>query len=144
VPQVLEDLGGTAEGAQIQWHGADVVADPAQLRVLLQNLVGNACAYRASDRPCRISVTARSVQGRTVLQVVDNGPGIPTAARGAAMAPLSRLRADVPGTGLGLVTCVRIAAAHGGSYASTTLPAAAWRSAWSCRADSGLSGWCRR
>jgi signal transduction histidine kinase len=115
LPQVLEDLGAAADGAAVEWSGGNVLADPAQLRVLLQNLVGNACKYRSPDRPCRISVTARDLQGRTRLEVADNGPGIPVAAREEALAPLSRLRGDVPGTGLGLATCVRIAAAHGGS-----------------------------
>jgi signal transduction histidine kinase len=114
LPHVLEDLGPATDGAAIEWRAADVLADPAQLRVLLQNLLANACAYRAGDRACRISVTARDVQGHTVLQVADNGPGIPADVREEALAPLSRLRSDVPGTGLGLATCVRIAAAHGG------------------------------
>lgn len=123
VPQVLEDLATLTEGADIRWQGGDIFADPAQLRVLLQNLLGNACAYRAPNRPCRISVTVDNQHaGRTRVSVADNGPGIPAGAREEALAPLSRLRSDVPGSGLGLATCVRIAAAHGGTLTLRDTP----------------------
>jgi signal transduction histidine kinase len=122
LPQVLEDLGALTEGATVRWTGDDVLADPAQLRVLLQNLIGNACTYRATERPCRVLVTAAAGGGRTRLNVIDNGPGIPAAARDEALAPLSRLRGDVPGSGLGLATCARIARAHGGALRLATTP----------------------
>ena len=51
----------------------------------------------------------------TELVVTDNGSGIPADRRDEVLAPLARVRTDVPGTGLGLATCARIVAAHGGS-----------------------------
>jgi signal transduction histidine kinase len=113
MPQVLDDLGALAHEADIRWTGECVVADPAQLRVLLQNLVGNACKYRSPNRRPRITVTAAQREQVVRLQVTDNGPGIPTAAREEALAPLTRLNTQVAGSGLGLATCARIAEAHG-------------------------------
>jgi signal transduction histidine kinase len=114
LPQVLDDLGPVAEDADVEWAGPDVPADPAQLRVLLQNLVGNACKYRSPHRRAHIAVTSERINGGVRLRVSDNGPGIPAHAREDALAPLTRLTAQVPGSGLGLATCARIATAHGG------------------------------
>jgi signal transduction histidine kinase len=115
VPHVLDDLGPLAADADVTWQGEAVVADPAQLRVLLQNLIGNACKYRAPERRPHVAVTTTRVGGGVQLRVSDNGPGIPAHAREDALAPLTRLTAQVPGSGLGLATCARIAAAHGGA-----------------------------
>jgi signal transduction histidine kinase len=49
------------------------------------------------------------------LEVADNGRGVPTAERERVLEPLVRLDRRVPGTGIGLATCSRIVAAHGGT-----------------------------
>ena len=115
VPQVLDDLGRAVAGAEVSWSGVDVPADSAQLRALLQNLVGNALAYRG-ERPCRVTITSEPVaDGGVVLRVADNGPGIPAERREDVLRPLVRLRSDVPGAGLGLAVCARVMDAHGGT-----------------------------
>ena len=58
-----------------------------------------------------------STRAETVLRVIDNGPGIPPESREEVLRPLTRLRKDVPGAGLGLAVCARVMAAHGGSLA---------------------------
>jgi signal transduction histidine kinase len=114
MPEVLEDLGVAANEATVTWSGADVVADRPQLRALLRNLVGNAITYRG-EHPGSVQVHSERVAESMMLRVIDHGPGIPAASRDDAVRPLFRLRKDVPGAGLGLAVCVRIAAAHGGS-----------------------------
>ncbi len=122
MPEVLADLSAALEGAAVEWFGTDVPADPAQLRALLQNLVGNALAYRREDVPARVVVAASEIPAAVQLQVVDNGTTIPPERRADALRPMQRLRKDLPGTGLGLATCARIAAAHGGTIALDESP----------------------
>ncbi|MEV5594912.1 HAMP domain-containing sensor histidine kinase [Streptomyces sp. NPDC052496] len=98
-----------------------VRGDPAQLERLLTNLVDNALRYAASE----VRVTARSpgrehggAGARAVLEVVDDGPGIPEAHREQVFERFARLDAardrETGGTGLGLAIARGIARAHGG------------------------------
>lgn len=115
IEQVKGDMRWVAVGAGVTTTAeGSLYADPSQIRLLLQNLVSNALKYgvRAGGE-LHVSVMP-SAGGRT-LQVADNGPGIPPEDRAAVLEPLARLRSDVPGTGLGLATCQRIARAHGGA-----------------------------
>lgn len=112
---VMDDLGELAGEGTVGWTGEDVVADPAQLRVLLQNLVGNALTYRREGVPAEVRVTAFDSPIGYELVVADNGSGIPADRRADVLQPLTRLRTDVPGTGIGLATCNRIVAVHGGT-----------------------------
>lgn len=122
VPAVVADLGALVGDARVTWSGPDLHADPVQVRALVQNLVANALKYRRPDVPCVVGVTACVVDGRSRLEVADNGPGIPADQRETALEPLRRLRTDIPGTGLGLATCVRIARGHGGAVTITETP----------------------
>lgn len=115
LPAVLEDLGEVASRGAVSWLGVDVVADPAQLRALLQNLIGNALLYSREGVPPEVLVTARETADGVELVVSDNGSGIPADRRDEVLLPLARLRTDVAGTGIGLATCQRIVAGHGGS-----------------------------
>ncbi|OKH97249.1 hypothetical protein A6A06_32225 [Streptomyces sp. CB02923] len=95
-----------------------VRGDPAQLERLLTNLVDNALRYAASE----VRVTARAEEGEggavAVLDVTDDGPGIPEAAREQVFERFARLDAardrETGGTGLGLAIARGIARAHGG------------------------------
>ena len=114
VAKVVSDLGAVAADARVSASGPDVIADRAQFRALLQNLIGNAVRYR-DDRPCVVTVTSERAGTDMMVTVADNGTGIPAERREEVLRPLVRLRKDVPGAGLGLAVCTRIAAAHGGS-----------------------------
>ncbi len=121
VAEVVADLGPTAAGATVTAVGADVVADTSQLRALLQNLIGNAVVYRGDAAPV-VEVISDQVGDNAILRVVDNGIGIPPESRDEVLRPLVRLRKDLPGAGLGLAVCVRIAAAHGGTIRIDSAP----------------------
>lgn len=76
----------------------------------------NAIVYHRPGTPPVIHVTGDRSESGVTLRVIDNGKGISTADRERVLDPLVRLNRedDPPGTGLGLATCVRIAAAAGG------------------------------
>jgi signal transduction histidine kinase len=121
VPEVLADLGGLVDDAEITWSGPDITADPTALRAVLRNLLSNALTYRGDGRST-VSVSTEQVAESMVLRVVDHGPGIAPDSREEVLRPLVRLRKDVPGAGLGLAVVARIAAAHGGSLRLVETP----------------------
>lgn len=80
---------------------------------LFQNLIGNAIKYADNTHP-EILITAEAQEGDTIISVQDNGMGIPKDKRQEIFAPMSRLKHDAGGLGLGLATCQKIVASHGG------------------------------
>jgi signal transduction histidine kinase len=119
VEQVLAELGPEADGVEVRCAQASVIADPVQLRVLLCNLIDNAIRYRKPDTRCEVAVTVTPARWGHELRVADNGPGIPTEQRPAVLRPLVRLDPETEGAGMGLATCERIVAAHGGTLSIT-------------------------
>lgn len=83
------------------------------LRELLENLIHNAVSYAGAG--ARITVRCGTAPDGPWLEVEDNGPGIPTAERAAALLRFRRGdQATGTGTGLGLAIAADIAARHGG------------------------------
>lgn len=120
---VLDDLEPeiVAAGASVSVTGLPCIAgDPAQLRQLFINLIGNALKYRAASRPPRIDIDAvpgpATARPATRIRVADNGIGFDDAHRERIFQPFQRLHshAEYPGTGLGLAIVRRIAEQHGG------------------------------
>lgn len=126
IQDVVEDLGVIVEesGASIDCGELTFTADAAQTRVLLQNLIHNAVAYRRPGVSPVIHVTGHRGEDGAVLRVIDNGKGIGLADRERVLDPLVRLHreGDPPGSGLGLATCARIAAAAGGKLEIGPVP----------------------
>ena len=91
-----------------------LVGQPLLVRELIRNLVDNALQY-TPEGGC---VTARIMPdpfGQVmVLQVEDNGPGIPEAERELVLQPFYRaLGTNVDGSGLGLAIVKEIVDKHG-------------------------------
>ncbi|KAA2265692.1 HAMP domain-containing protein [Solihabitans fulvus] len=94
---------------------APVVGEAVQLERLLRNLVDNAVRHGHSV----VTVRLTAAQDEVVLEVLDDGPGIPAADRDRVFDRFARLddaRArDAGGSGLGLTLARDIATRHGGS-----------------------------
>ena len=127
--RVEADAGGSGAGPA-------VLADPAELRRVLVNLTSNAVRHAAS----RVRLDAETApDGRVVLRVTDDGPGIPAADRTRVFERFARLDdargRDAGGSGLGLPIVAELVARAdgaielvdapgGGLRALVTLPAA--------------------
>lgn len=102
------DLGvGDAESLTVQ-------ADPDGLRIALANLVDNALRY--TPRGGRVDVVVRREGDVAVLEVIDNGPGIPATERERVFDRFYRRAGavgDGTGSGLGLAIVREIARRHG-------------------------------
>ncbi len=94
---------------------------PTHLMHVLTNLFSNAIKFMGDQEEPAITVTYDRIQeeGRTLhrFQVADNGMGIsrdylPTIFRPFTRAPTGR---DIPGTGMGLASVLRIVRGHGGT-----------------------------
>jgi len=121
VARVLDDqnLALRARALRIAPHIDDVLleADFEKVRVMLDNLVSNAAKF-APERSV-ITIEAHAVGGQLVLEVADQGPGIPPAERERVFDPFYRGRnaagSRLPGSGIGLSIVRDYAQAHDGS-----------------------------
>jgi len=96
------------------------------LHVILKELLTNACKFRDAERPLRIRIAGRIASGDILeITVSDNGVGVDSPYLDKIFVPFQRLhsRSAVPGYGLGLATCRRIAAQWGGEVAAENRPA---------------------
>jgi signal transduction histidine kinase len=93
---------------EVGWHG-----DRLLIAILVSNLVGNALKYSPTDQPVRITLSPE--QGRWVLCVHDQGPGIDPQQLPHIFNSYYRGQRDgaVSGSGLGLYLVQRIAQLHG-------------------------------
>lgn len=106
------------ESHSIVTHGPlpVVVADAGQLRLLLQNLVGNAIKFRQPGQPARIHVSAETDANGCQFSVRDDGIGVHPQYFDRVFIIFQRLhgRDEYPGTGIGLAICKKIVERHGG------------------------------
>jgi len=103
----------------------DVEADPAMLRHVIDNLIGNALKYVQAGRGPRIDVTAApGPSGWTRIEIADRGIGIPDEDKPNIFESFHRARTAIgyAGTGLGLAICHRVVERHGGTIGVTDNP----------------------
>lgn len=116
---VATELQAAAErDVAVTVHGLpEVEGSLPLLRQLVSNLLTNAVKYSPANRPVRITVDAtggRSADWVTV-RVTDNGEPIAPDDRERLFGMFQRgVHTDVPGSGVGLAICQRVAEAHGG------------------------------
>ena len=100
-----------------------VRGDRERLRQVIQNLVDNAVKYSSAGSCVRVTATADD--GSILIDVADEGPGIPLEDQQLIFEKFGRSGggAAKPGTGLGLFIARSIAEAHGGSLDVDSVPA---------------------
>ena len=88
-------------------------ADPDLLAQAVINLVRNAAQAVAARDDGTVWLTIRREGNATLIEIADNGPGVPDAIQRDVFLPFFTTRAE--GTGVGLNLVRQIAIAHGGS-----------------------------
>jgi signal transduction histidine kinase len=97
-------------------EGLMVEADAGLMRVVMENLIGNAWKYTSAHPTARIEFGACPHNGRPAFFVRDDGAGFDAAYANRLFGAFQRLHAatQFPGTGIGLATVRRIIQRHGG------------------------------
>lgn len=119
VRQLAGDLARTQpeRGAEfIIAEGLVCRGDERLLKIMLQNLLGNAWKYTAKQARPVIEFGLARKDGEHAYFVRDNGVGFDMAYAGKLFKPFQRLHDadDFPGTGIGLALVQRIVERHGG------------------------------
>lgn len=119
--------GVTAFGRQglgrikVDVEGSVVMADPGLLERVLANLVDNALRHGGEGL---VRITAGTVAGRVLINVIDEGPGVPKGSEELLFEPFQRLgdREKRYGVGLGLSVARGFVEAMGGTITASDTP----------------------
>lgn len=95
-----------------------VRADEGRILQVVMNLLVN--AGQAVGPGGEVTLRAGAAGGAAVVEVVDNGPGIPEEVAAQLFEPFFTTKPEGEGTGLGLSISRQIAVEHGGDLAFTT------------------------
>ncbi len=97
--------------------GLTADGDPRLVRVLLENLLGNAWKFTARTGSARIEFGVEAVDGTEAFYVRDNGAGFDMAFAGKLFKAFNRLHTEdqFAGTGIGLAIVHRVVRRHGGA-----------------------------
>ncbi len=119
VAEVRRRLEPDLAGRDIRWEVGSlglVDADPAMLRLALENLLSNAAKYSRGRAPATIAITREDREGEAVFAVRDNGVGFDMSYVHKLFGVFQRLHRmeEFEGTGIGLANVRRIVERHGG------------------------------
>jgi signal transduction histidine kinase len=130
VEAVRQELELVTRGRNIRWVIAPLPVakgDPAMLKQVFANLLGNAVKYSRGRDPAEIEVgCAGEENGRLVIYVRDNGVGFDMTYADKLFGVFQRLHhaEEFEGTGVGLATVRRIINRHGGRIWAESRPGA--------------------
>lgn len=129
VQRALVSIGKGATGffrsgvdrVKVDVEGTVVMADAGLLERVLANLIDNALRYAPN---CIVRVNAGQVGDRVLINVIDEGPGIPPGAEDLLFAPFQRFgdSDNTTGVGLGLSVARGFVEAMGGAIQATDTP----------------------
>lgn len=94
------------------------------MKVLFQNLIGNALKYKKTDAKPQIKISGKELKDFWEFYIEDNGIGIEPDYLELIFGILKRLhpKEKYPGTGMGLATCRKIITQHGGRIWAESTP----------------------
>lgn len=124
--EVVAELRDAWPAARVAIGPLPVVrADPAMLRQVLCNLVGNALKFSGKRQDAQVEIFAVGAAGGIAeICVRDNGAGFDMAYSGKLFGLFQRLHSEseFPGTGVGLAIVKRLVSRHGGSIRAESVP----------------------
>jgi len=117
--EVVAELRRAEPGRDVEFvvaEGLVAQGDERLLRIMLENLLGNAWKFTARKASARIEFGATSERGEKRFFIRDNGAGFDMRYAGKLFGAFQRLHGvkEFPGTGIGLATVQRIINRHGG------------------------------
>lgn len=114
--------------AQIRFKNLHTITgDSNRIRILLQNIIGNALKYRKENGVPEIIISSKMVsKERAFCEIIiqDNGIGFDKKYINKIFIPFQRLhsRSEYEGTGIGLAICKKIVENHGGTITADSKP----------------------
>jgi two-component system NtrC family sensor kinase len=117
--EAAHELGRLQPTVAVTWDiepNLIVEADPGLMRILLNNLLGNAWKFSARKPQPHVEFKTQPAGPERVFYIRDNGAGFDMAHAAGLFQPFKRLHreSEFPGTGIGLATVQRIVSRHGG------------------------------
>lgn len=112
----LVDQSFQLEGVELAVHLEEVLVEinPGEIQQVLINLLVNARQSLAGTEQARVQISIRPVPDGVVVEVSDNGPGVPQESLDRIFEPFFTTREMGQGVGLGLSISREIVTAHGG------------------------------
>jgi light-regulated signal transduction histidine kinase (bacteriophytochrome) len=125
--ELADELRASDRSRRVQFViGEQLLADGDRtlLRLVLQNLMGNAFKFTGKVNPARIEVGVDSSNAHPVYFVRDNGAGFDMRFADKLFGVFQRFHSanEFPGTGVGLATVQRVIRKHGGRIWAESKP----------------------
>jgi nitrogen fixation/metabolism regulation signal transduction histidine kinase len=120
------DMEGLLRGVSVTWSVPEgpvkVAFDPIMFHRVLVNVVGNAAQAIRGAKPAggQVRITLHEERGSALVDVDDDGPGVPAEHRAQIFDPYFTTKAE--GTGLGLAIVKKIVVEHGGTIEALASP----------------------
>lgn len=124
---VQEDLQASIRESNAEIHVdilPEIMAYPTEIKLLFQNLIGNAIKYRKKDQAPVIHVSAERKCNTWKFSILDNGIGIDEKHIKKVFMLFQRLhtRDKYEGNGIGLAHCKKIVELHSGNIWVESVP----------------------